>query len=71
MHLIVRNAFGGYAAGERITAATTVAEILAGENAGHVVKVPADPGHVPLPNEPIVMAPVEHADAPEAPHEGV
>lgn len=41
-HLIVREPFGGYAKGEKITDAKKVAEILAGENEHHVIKIAAD-----------------------------
>lgn len=41
-HLIVREPFGGYAKGEKITDQSKVAEILSGENEHHVVKIAAD-----------------------------
>lgn len=41
-HLIVREPFGGYAKGEKITDQSKVAEILAGENEHHVLKIVAD-----------------------------
>lgn len=50
IHLVVTVPFGGYDKGDRITDAAKVAEILEGENSGHVLKVPAvqeEPAEVP------------------------
>jgi hypothetical protein len=41
VHLVVVRAFGPYAKGDLVTAPAEVAEILAGEHAGHVVRVRA------------------------------
>lgn len=41
-HLIVTSPFAGYAKGDRITDADEVEAILASENAGNVVRVPAE-----------------------------
>lgn len=41
IHLVVTVPFGGFDKGDRITEAAKVAEILDGENSGHVLKVPA------------------------------
>jgi hypothetical protein len=43
-HLVVINAFGPYARGDLITDATIAAEILAGENAHHVVRIAVQGG---------------------------
>ena len=59
MHLIVRNAFGGHARGDRITDPVAVAIILAGENEGHVVRVPADAHGQASPAAPEPEAPAE------------
>ena len=40
-HLIVREPFGGYTKGEKITDQSKGAEILAGENEHHVIKIVA------------------------------
>jgi len=44
MHLVVVCAFGPYAKGDVIAASSVVAEVLAGENAGCVVRVRAPAG---------------------------
>lgn len=40
-HLIVREPFGGYAKGEKITDPEKITEILSGENEHHVIKIVA------------------------------
>ena len=51
MHLIVKQPFGGYAKGDVITDARTVATVLAGENADHVLRM-TPPVDAPPSDEP-------------------
>ncbi len=39
IHLIVVQAFGPHAKGDRVTDPAEIASILAGEHAGHVIKI--------------------------------
>jgi hypothetical protein len=50
-HLIVVQGFGPHAKGDRVTDATEVATILAGENASHVVRIPAPAAPAPATKE--------------------
>ena len=52
-YLAVTTAFAGYARGDRITDPVKIAEILAGEQAAHVVAVQApEPSAPPAAKEP-------------------